>query len=76
MKKIYTTPSLYKAVELITMPLCGTGVKGDNGIGSGGVDNSGSKDPDVKSRNDFDDEEFEMINILHEQERGAGSSLW
>lgn len=75
MKKTYKTPSLSLTVELITMPVCGTGVTGNNGIGSGGTDEEGVKDPDVKSRSDFEDEDFEMMNILMEQEKG-GASLW
>ncbi len=75
MKKTYKTPSLSLTVELITMPVCGTGVTGNNGIGNGGTDEEGVKDPDVKSRSDFDDEDFEMMNILMEQEK-RGASLW
>ena len=72
MKKTYKTPSLSLTVGLITMPVCGTGVTGNNGIGSGGTDEEGVKDPDVKG---LEDEDFEMMNILMEQEK-RGASLW
>ena len=75
MKKTYKTPSLSLTVELITMPVCGTGVTGDNGIGSGGTDEEGVKDPDVKSRYGFREDLFGNNDNLMEQEKG-GASLW
>ncbi len=75
MKKTYKTPSLFLTVELITMPVCGTGVTGNNGIGSGGTDEEGVKDPDVKSRYGFNEDLFGNNDILINQEKG-GASLW
>ena len=75
MKKAYKTPSLSQTVELITMPVCGTGVTGDNGIGSGGTDEEGVKDPDVKSRYGFSEDLFGNNDVLINQEKG-GASLW
>ena len=75
MKKTYKTPSLSLTVELITMPVCGTGVTGNNGIGSGGTDEEGVKDPDVKSRYGFNEDLFGNNDVLINQEKG-GASLW
>lgn len=75
MKKTYKTPSLSLTVELITMPVCGTGVTGNNGIGSGGTDEEGVIDPDVKSRYGFNEDLFGNNDVLINQEKG-GASLW
>ena len=72
MKKQYIRPSVESTHEIDTLPLCGTGVTGNNGIGSGGIDEEGEKDPDAKERED----EEKFINMLIEQESVDKYSLW
>lgn len=53
MKKTYIIPEISVVVTLHETPLAASGVSSGNGIGYGGVDDQGQKDPDVKA-NTFD----------------------
>ena len=58
MKKIYVRPSMSEVVIGSTQFLCGSGVSSSKGIGYGGVDNGGTKDPASRRyQYDWDDEE-------------------
>lgn len=48
MKKIYTIPLMETEIVEVTGMLAQSGVTGDNGIGYGGTDNSGTLDIEVK----------------------------
>lgn len=72
MKKIYIQPRLYSSFEITVHPMCLSGVKGNNGIGYGGIDEEGEKDPSVRDLNE--DEDF--FNMLIEQELVEKKSLW
>ena len=48
MKKIYTTPQIETEIVEVTEMLAQSGVTGDNGIGYGGTDDSGTLDIEVK----------------------------
>lgn len=53
MKKHYIQPTMTKQeFETISL-LSASGVKSNNGIGFGGVDNNGSADPDANSNSDL-----------------------
>ena len=62
MKKIYLQPSVKMAKTEIELILDGSGVMSDKGIGYGGADTNGSKDPASRQRHsvwdDENDEEF------------------
>lgn len=51
MKKTYIIPRMYAQVVVQELPLAGSGVTSNNGIGYGGVDESGSHEADVKASN-------------------------
>ena len=53
MKKTYIIPEMSVLLMHHEMPIAASGVTGSNGIGYGGVDDQGQKDPDVKA-NTFD----------------------
>lgn len=58
MKKIYIVPNM-KALQMQgEQVLAASGVISNNGIGYGGVDTDGTKDPSVKE-NIFDENPFE-----------------
>ena len=53
MKKIYMTPVMQETVMDLRQAVAqASGVNGSNGIGYGGVDRQGTKDPDTNRRND------------------------
>ncbi|MBR4388711.1 MAG: hypothetical protein IKT00_05995 [Prevotella sp.] len=49
MKKAYIQPQVEVYTWTSDMTMAGSGVTGDNGIGWGGVDEEGNKDPDANS---------------------------
>lgn len=53
MKKTYIIPEMSVLLMHHETPIAASGVTGSNGIGYGGVDDQGQKDPDVKA-NPFD----------------------
>ena len=57
-KKTYTAPALKEIEIKQTQFLCGSGVTG-NGIGYGGKDTNGTKDPSSRRYNGWDDDEDE-----------------
>ena len=57
MKKIYLIPSISALQMQVEELLVGSGVTSNNGIGYGGVDTEGEKDPSVKE-NPFGDSIF------------------
>lgn len=71
MKKQYIHPFVESTQEIDAQPLCLSGVTGNNGIGYGGTDEEGEKDPDAKEREDED-----FMNSFLEQERVDKKSLW
>lgn len=58
MKKVYMAPVTKMVAVGTEMLLAGSGVQSDNGIGYGGVDADGSKEPSARRRSDVWDEEF------------------
>ena len=56
MKKTYMVPSIDQVLMEDEVELLSGSVKGSNGIGYGGVDTEGSKDPDARYY-DLDEEE-------------------
>ena len=72
MKKQYIHPSVESTHEIDAQPLCLSDVTGNNGIGYGGTDEEGEKDPDAKER----EGEEEFMIMLIEQERVDKKSLW
>jgi hypothetical protein len=56
MKKTYMVPSIDQVLMEDEVELLYGSVKGSNGIGYGGVDTEGSKDPDARYY-DLDEEE-------------------
>ncbi len=53
MKKIYIIPAIQETEMDLHQAVAQTSsVEGNNGIGYGGVDTNGSKDPDANRRND------------------------
>ena len=56
MKKIYIVPAIDQVLMEDEVELLYGSVKGSNGIGYGGVDTEGSKDPDARWF-DLDEEE-------------------
>ena len=72
MKKNYLQPDIQFSNLGIFIPFCGSGVKGNNGIGYGGIDEEGELDPSVKAL----DEEEDYYNMLIEQEFVDKKSLW
>ena len=58
MKKRYFAPETLVVRTAIEQLLSGSGVQSDNGIGYGGVDEDGSKDPSARRhRSEWDDDE-------------------
>ncbi len=53
MKKTYIIPQMSVAQTGYEMPIAVSGVTSSNGIGYGGVDENGEKEPEVKA-NPFD----------------------
>lgn len=72
MRKKYSNPSMSVSCEVVQNPLCSSTVTGNNGIGYGGTDKEGEKDPDVKAL----EEEEDFMNMLIEQEFVDKHSLW
>jgi hypothetical protein len=60
MKKTYIRPTATEEAVLTEQFLADSGVSSDNGIGYGGVDTEGEKDPSSRrdAWDDLDDEEF------------------
>ncbi len=53
MRKIYIKPAMQETeMDLCQAVAQASGVNGNNGIGYGGVDSKGNKDPDANRRND------------------------
>lgn len=48
MKKVYMTPCMKQEMAEFCSMLAQSGVNSSNGIGYGGIDNNGNKDPEVK----------------------------
>lgn len=59
-KKTYIVPAIAEEAVLTEQFLADSGVSSDNGIGYGGVDTEGEKDPSSRrdAWDDLDDEEF------------------
>ena len=59
-KKTYIVPAIAEEAVLTEQFLADSGVSSDNGIGFGGVDTEGEKDPSSRrdAWDDLDDEEF------------------
>lgn len=59
-KKIYIVPAIAEEAVLTEQFLADSGVSSDNGIGFGGVDTEGEKDPSSRrdAWDDLDEEEF------------------
>ena len=59
-KKTYIVPAIAEEAVLTEQFLADSGVSSDNGIGYGGVDTEGSKDPSSRrdAWDDLDEEEF------------------
>ena len=59
-KKTYIVPAIAEEAVLTDQLLADSGVSSDNGIGYGGVDTEGSKDPSSRrdAWDDLEDEEF------------------
>ena len=61
MKKTYTIPATYVAEMKIGTILMASGVASNKGIGYGGVDNEGSKDPEsrqLRNPDEWEEEEW------------------
>ena len=57
MKKAYIIPTM-EVVRMMTMQvLAGSGVRGNNGSGYGGVDTGGTKDPAAPRYHGYDDDD-------------------
>ena len=56
MKKIYMVPSIDQVLMEDEVELLYGSVKGSNGIGYGGVDTEGSKDPDARYYDLYEEE--------------------
>ena len=54
MKKRYIIPQVSIVQIMHELPIAGSGVTGNNGIGYGGVDTDGTLEPSVKEFNEFD----------------------
>ena len=54
MKKTYIIPVVGVVATQCELPLAGSGVASNNGIGYGGVDTDGTLDPEVKEGGTFD----------------------
>lgn len=77
MKKKYIIPLLQQYNHVLNEEINTSSGVHSSGSGYGGVDEDGNKDPASKRREDeIEDEEFEMISILIEQEGDKSSSLW
>lgn len=59
-KKIYIVPAIAEEAVLTEQFLADSGVSSDNGIGFGGVDTEGEKDPSSRrdAWDDLEEEEF------------------
>ena len=59
-KKTYIVPAIAEEAVLTEQFLADSGVSSDNGIGYGGVDTEGEKDPSSRrdAWDDLEDEEF------------------
>lgn len=59
-KKTYIVPAIAEEAVLTEQFLADSGVSSDNGIGFGGVDTEGEKDPSSRrdAWDDLDEEEF------------------
>lgn len=59
-KKIYIVPAIAEEAVLTEQLLADSGVSSDNGIGYGGVDTEGEKDPSSRrdAWDDLEEEEF------------------
>ena len=59
-KKTYIVPAIAEEAVLTDQLLADSGVSSDNGIGYGGVDTEGEKDPSSRrdAWDDLEDEEF------------------
>ena len=59
-KKIYIVPAIAEEAVLTEQFLADSGVSSDNGIGYGGVDTEGEKDPSSRrdAWDDLEEEEF------------------
>lgn len=59
-KKTYIVPAIAEEAVLTEQFLADSGVSSDNGIGYGGVDTEGEKEPSSRrdAWDDLDDEEF------------------
>ena len=59
-KKTYIVPAIAEEAVLTEQFLADSGVSSDNGIGYGGVDTEGEKDPSSRrdAWDDLDEEEF------------------
>lgn len=60
MKKTYMRPSTLTVQTELQVMICQSGVNSNNGIGYGGVDEEGTKDPaSRKHKSEWDDDEEE-----------------
>ncbi len=58
MKKLYSAPTIQSTDIEMQGIIAQSGVKSNNGLGYGGVDREGTKDPGVKKKNSLWDEEW------------------
>lgn len=68
MKKAYIQPKVDVYILNSEMMMAGSGVKGDIGIGWGGVDEEGTKDPDANEVSIWDSEDDDITD--------SSSFLW